>query len=640
MPELELEHPIKVLLVEDDPAQLDVLQANLAEAETARFDLTPAEALKAAIDELERTRFDVVLLDLGLPDSQGLGTLAAVHRTAPRVPIVVLTGHADEALAVRAAQTGAQDYLVKGLVDNQALVRSIRYAIERKRGEEALRQSEERLRFALAAARMGIWEWQVAEDHLTLSAELVDLLGVDRARWSGTFADFLARVHPDHRDVVTTTTQAARAGGARDDRFECSFRLAPQGDREDVRWVLLKGRVVRTAAGVARLTGTMMDVTENKQLEARLLQSQKLESIGRLAGGVAHDFNNLLTVILGSTYLAERDPMLTPPTREHMEGIREAAERASQLTSQLLAFARKQVLRLRVLSVDQVVREMEGMLRRLLGEDVLLRTQLAPDLWPVRADRAQLEQVLVNLAVNARDAMPEGGSLTISTADVTLVDEAARRDLPPGDYVRLAVTDTGVGMDAATREHVFEPFFTTKGRAGTGLGLATCYGIVSQLGGQITVESAPGKGSTFTVLLPRVRERPEAPERRPDVATGGREVVLLVEDEPLVRNLATNGLALHGYRVLSAPTPADALRLAREHQGPIDLLVTDVVMPGMSGRQLAEEFKVLRPGAPIVFMSGYTDAALDPGARFLQKPFTPAALARVVRETLDARARA
>jgi CheY-like chemotaxis protein len=245
--------------------------------------------------------------------------------------------------------------------------------------------------------------------------------------------------------------------------------------------------------------------------------------------------------------------------------------------------------------------------------------------------------VLVNLAVNARDAMPGGGALTIATSNAQLGDEEALRGLTPGDYVRLAVTDTGVGMDAAVQDHIFEPFFTTKGRAGTGLGLATCYGIVTQLGGHISVDSAAGKGSTFTVLLPRVRESVDAPARAPEAVEGGREAVLVVEDEPLVRNLATNGLALHGYRVLSAPSGAEALRLAREHTGAIDLLVTDVVMPGMGGRQLADEFRALRPEAQVVFMSGYTDAALEPGVCFVQKPFTPAVLARAVRAALDAK---
>jgi two-component system, cell cycle sensor histidine kinase and response regulator CckA len=642
--ELNLAHPIKVLLVEDDPAAIDVLLANLAEVTTARFDLTPAQALSSAIEELERTRFDVVLLDLGLPDSKGLGTLAAVHKTAPRVPIVVLTGHSDEALAVRAAQTGAQDYLVKGLVDNQSLVRSIRYAIERKRGEEALRQSEERLRFALAAARMGIWEWQPREDHLTLSDELVELLGVDARTFPGTFDGLLSIMHPDDRESVRVAAQMAREqrsgsnGHGNDDRFEVAFRLAPKA-RSDSRWVLTKGRVVRTAAGMAsRLTGTMMDVTEHKQLEARLLQSQKLESIGRLAGGVAHDFNNLLTVILGAGYLAERDPLLPPTSREHLESIREAAERASQLTSQLLAFARKQVFQLRVLDAGDVVREMQGMLRRLIGEDVELRTSLAPGLWPLRADRAQLEQVLVNLSVNGRDAMPGGGALTIETRNVTLgPDDAARVGVAAGEWVRLAVSDTGVGMDESIKEHIFEPFFTTKGRAGTGLGLATCYGIVTQLGGTITVETAPGKGSTFTVLLPRVRERVEVATKQADAVQGGRETVLIVEDEPLVRNLATNGLALHGYRVLAAASGQEALELLRGATH-VDLLVTDVIMPGMGGRALAEQARVVRPSMKLVFMSGYTETELPPGAAFLQKPFTPAVLARTVREALDARA--
>jgi two-component system cell cycle sensor histidine kinase/response regulator CckA len=343
-------------------------------------------------------------------------------------------------------------------------------------------------------------------------------------------------------------------------------------------------------------------------------------------------------VILGSEYLAERDPMLSRDTHEHLSSIREAAERASQLTSQLLAFARKQVFQLKVLDLGRVVRDMQGMLRRLLGEDVTLATDLPADLGPVRADRTQLEQVLVNLAVNARDAMPDGGALTISTGNARLDEEAAHRlGLAAGDYVRLSVKDTGVGMDEAVQEHVFEPFFTTKGRSGTGLGLATCYGIVTQLGGHIGIESAPGRGSTFTVFLPRVRERvDEAPKRLESVA-GGRETVLVVEDEPLVRNLAMNGLALHGYTVLTAPDAQRALEVVKA-QPKIDLVVTDVVMPGLSGRQLADQLKTLRPELPVVFMSGYTEAALEPGVRFVQKPFTPAVLARVVRETLDARA--
>jgi signal transduction histidine kinase len=626
--ETTLEPPIRVLLVEDDDDLASALRASLTSCATAvNFQVTPSPTLRAALDALERASFDAVLLDLGLPDSRGLQTFARVHAAAPTVPIVVLTGDADEALAMRAASAGAQDYLVKGHVDEQMLVRSVRYAIERKRAEEALRSSEERLRLALGAASMGIWEWSVVDDQLTISPAFLGQIGVEAPR---SFADLVRLVHEDDRELVASLAANLRGAAPATERFEATFRLGRRAT-----WVRCKGQLV-PGRGRPQVNGTIMDTTEQKELEAKLLQSQKLESIGRLAGGVAHDFNNLLTVILGSVYLAGQHPAVaTSAAHAHLENVREAAERASQLTARLLAFARKQVLQLRSLDLGEIVADTEVMLRRLLGEDVALTTHIAPDVAAVRADRTQLEQVLMNLAVNARDAMPDGGTLRLTVENLPAAEAPERPGQPREEYVRLTVTDTGVGMSPAVLEHVFEPFFTTKPEGkGTGLGLATCYGIVTQLGGHIAVSSAPDLGSTFTVLLPRAHARPDPAAPGLGTAGGGRETVLLVEDDPMVRTLATTALKMHGYQVIAVGAPEQALVIARDDPRPIDLLLTDMVMPGMDGRRLAAEVLRLRPVA-VLFCSGYSPESLE-GTRFIQKPFSPLALARAVREALDA----
>jgi signal transduction histidine kinase/CheY-like chemotaxis protein len=381
-------------------------------------------------------------------------------------------------------------------------------------------------------------------------------------------------------------------------------------------------------------------------LEEQLRKSQRMEAVGRLVAGVAHDFNNLLTVILGTADLLLHGTGPADPRQAGLGEIKSAAERAAILIRRLLAFSRQQVLEPRVLDPNSLIGELEGLLRRLIGEDVELRTRLAPDLGTVRADPGQLEQVILNLAVNSRDAMPGGGTLTLETANVEL-DEAYARDHPsvrPGPYVMLAVSDTGVGMDAATRAHIFEPFFTTKGRdQGTGLGLATVHGIVSQSGGYIWLYSEPGKGTTFKIYLPRVDE-PPAPAAAADVPTReltGSETVLVVEDEDAVRALMRLTLEARGYQVLAAASPKEALELVARHPGSIPLVVTDVIMPGMSGGELAGRLAALRPEIRVIFVSGYTDdtiahqGVLDPGVHFLQKPFTLEGLARKVREVLD-----
>lgn len=398
---------------------------------------------------------------------------------------------------------------------------------------------------------------------------------------------------------------------------------------------------------VKHLDGIIEDVTEQKKLEEKFLQSQKMEAIGTLAGGVAHDFNNLLTTIIGSTELALMDLSRDDPLREVLEEIEKAGERAASLTRQLLAFSRKQVIQPRVLDLNQVIQETEKMLKRLIGEDIELCTVLEPELSKVKADPGQMDQVIMNLAVNARDAMPLGGMLTIETANVELDAEyfqARAVEEHPGPYVMLAVSDTGIGMDKETQCHIFEPFFTTKQKGeGTGLGLSTVYGIIKQSGGFVWAYSEPGKGTAFKIYLHRFGGDAESRETEKTTVKGlgGSETILVVEDDDAVRVLATKVLQRYGYRVLEAKEGEEALRVNEEHEGPIHLMLTDVVMPGMGGRELAERILPLHRGIRVIYMSGYTGNAiarhgfLEPGLEFIKKPFTPEGLAKKVREVLD-----
>jgi PAS domain S-box-containing protein len=390
------------------------------------------------------------------------------------------------------------------------------------------------------------------------------------------------------------------------------------------------------------------DVTERRALEQQLRQSQKMEAVGRLAGGIAHDFNNLLMVISGySEFLLERlgsEPSLRGPAQE----IANAAGRASSLTRQLLAFSRKQMLAPKILDLNSVVTENLKMLTRMIGEDIDLVMAPADGLGAVRADAGQIEQVIMNLAVNARDAMPSGGKLTIETSNISLDEESARfhQSLKPGDYVMLAISDTGAGMDSETQSRIFEPFFTTKGTKGTGLGLSTVYGIVKQSGGYIWVYSEAGKGTTFKIYLPRVAEPAESPVQVPIAAESasvepGTETILLAEDEANLRYLARQFLERQGYRVIEAADGAVAMQIAVAHEGVIHLLLTDVIMPGMNGRELAQRISEIRPNVKVLYMSGYTEnvigrnGTLDAGVRLLQKPFTLRDLKNKVREVLD-----
>jgi two-component system cell cycle sensor histidine kinase/response regulator CckA len=515
---------------------------------------------------------------------------------------------------------------------------------ERNEAVEAVRTAEERMRFALQSADVGIWDMDYTTGKLQWSATIEAHYGLQPGTFSGTFEAFVDRIHPDDRQSVLETVGSAMKSGQ---DFSVQNRAVwPDGT---VRWLSGSGRIILNEHGEpTRGVGISLDVTERRTLEEQFHQSQKMEAVGRLAGGVAHDFNNLLTAILGYSQLleetVEEDDV---ETRAGLEEIRKAGERAAGLTRQLLTFSRKQVLQLRVLNVNIVVEEIVAMLRRLVGEDIALTLALEPAAIRVKADAGQIEQILMNLVVNARDAMPSGGSLRIETKCVELNARDLRHTgslLPAGRYAVIAVSDTGTGIDPETKTHLFEPFFTTKPVGeGTGLGLATVYGIVKQSGGEVTVQSELGHGATFTVLLPQVIDEIESRshDRHPDIQGAG-EIVLLVEDEQAVRQLARLLLEASGYGVLEADGASAAMKvLADEHQR-VDLVLTDVIMLGASGPDLFLRIAAMRPGIKVCYMSGYTNAAIErlgvlrPGVAFLEKPFTSAGLRRKIREALDA----
>ncbi|MCR4408127.1 MAG: GAF domain-containing protein, partial [Anaerolineae bacterium] len=509
---------------------------------------------------------------------------------------------------------------------------------ERKRTEEALRESEEKYRNLVERANDGI---VIVQDNVLkyANSRLAEITGYTVEELVGTpYANY---IHPDELSKVVEHYERRMAG----EEIRTIYETALQHKDGSKVEVELNAGIIMFQGRPADLV-FIRDISERKRLEEQLLQAQKMEAVGRLAGGVAHDFNNLLTAIIGYSELLLMGLGPDSPWRKDIAEIKKAADRAAALTRQLLAFSRKQMLQPQVLNLSLVVAGIEKMLRRLIGEDIELVIILDPELGLVKADPGQIDQVIMNLAVNARDAMPQGGKLTIETRNVYLDEEYAQQHLEvePGPYVMLAVSDTGVGMDEEIKSHLFEPFFTTKevGK-GTGLGLATVYGIIKQSGGHIWVYSEPGQGTTFKIYLPVVGEEVE-PARLPpllDESLHGAETILLVEDDSLVRELASRVLIQHGYLVLEAYDGEKALRICQEYRKPIHLLVTDVVMPGgMSGRQLAETLITMHPETRVLYMSGYTDdsivyhGVLEPGTAFLQKPFTPESLARKVGEVL------
>ncbi len=474
-----------------------------------------------------------------------------------------------------------------------------------------------------------------------VSPQIEALLGFPHAELMADPNAWQKHLHPDDRERVLAEQRSYRPADARQP-LRAEYRMVRSDGR--VVWVQNFALAVRDDEGRPRFVmGLLFDVTDMRRAEEQLRHAQKMDAVGRLAGGIAHDFNNLLSVILCSCMLA-LDELPEGRLRDDLREVVKAGELARDLTRQLLAFSRQQVLQPTVLDLGRVVTGMESMLRRLLGEDVALVLEVAPRLAPVRADRSQIEQVLLNLAVNARDAMPDGGTLTVAVSNAE-ADATAREQLglAAGTHVVLSVRDTGVGMDRATLARVFEPFFTTKGKGrGTGLGLSTVLGIVQQSGGAVAAESEPGRGAVFRVYLPETHAAASSTARQAvPPSLRGSETVLLAEDDEQVRRLVRGILERYGYQVIAAANGAEAVQAAEAHAGPIHLLLTDVIMPGMNGRALAERMARARPEARIVFMSGYTDDAvlrdgeLDFPATIVQKPVTPNELGRVLRAVLD-----
>jgi PAS domain S-box-containing protein len=512
---------------------------------------------------------------------------------------------------------------------------------EHRQTEKALRESEGRYRFLADSVpdknfttdSHGRWDY--------CNRRWCDYTGLTIGQSIGQ--QWTSVLHPeDVPQSVAQWSDSVRTGAA----YEAEFRLRNQEGK--YRWFLARGFPMRDHRGdIVRWFGICTDIEDFKQTQEQLHQSRKMEAVGRLAGGVAHDFNNLLMVIIGyGRMLSDAAELQGTPSTE-AEQILYAAERAAELTRQLLTFGRRQIVQPRLVNLNSVVRETETLIRRLIGEDIAIRTDLDPELLPVKIDPGQMEQVIVNLAANARDAMPGGGQLIVETANVDLDQPyvSGHSTVAPGRYVMLAVSDTGQGMDPETQSHIFEPFFTTKGPGkGTGLGLSTVYGIVKQGGGQIWTYSEPGEGTTFKIYLPAVLEAGGEPKglvlpSRSEAR--GTETVLVLEDETSVRKLVQAMLGQQGYNILEAGTPVEALKYCKEHAGPIDLLVTDVVMPGMGGRQFAELAAHYRSTMKVLYMSGYTGdsiahhGVLDAGVAFLQKPFSLESLLQKVREVLN-----
>jgi PAS domain S-box-containing protein len=560
----------------------------------------------------------------------------------------------------------AEVYLTRVDVGGEALaLATVVDVTERKASEQQRRLDEERFRSLMEHTTEGFFLFEPPEPVPTSLPVDEQLSHVFRGRFVEC-NDALARMYGHERsDQLIGRTLAELMGGDDDPGnlavlrlwVKRDYRLSGELTREMDRdggtvWIANNVIGIIEDGHLVRVWGSQTDVTEMKkaeaereQLQAQLGQAQKMEAIGRLAGGVAHDFNNMLTVILGNLQLVLEEPGLTPDTRRSLQDVEGAANRSAELTRQLLAFARKQTIAPRVLDLNATVEGMLRMLRRLMGEDIELEWRPTPDLWPVEIDPGQVDQMLANLGVNARDAIAGTGRVTISTANVTVDGDShdLQPDRRPGDYVRLSFGDDGCGMDPETLDRVFEPFFTTKSEdRGTGLGLSTVYGIVKQNGGIVSVASEPGSGTIFSIDIPRhTGAIPDDAEDTGGALPRGRETILLVEDEPAILDLGRVMLGSLGYTVLAAGRPRDALAIEAARGDAIDLLLTDVVLPGMNGRELAERLSARRPGLRTLYMSGYTanviarQGILDDGTAFLQKPFSRVELARAVRDTLD-----
>jgi len=640
---------LRILHVEDDPNDMELIRAALESAGVECMVEVVSDG-KSFVTALERGGFDLILSDYSLPGFDGFTALKIARQRSPRIPFIIVSGTLGEETAIDSLQAGATDYVLKHRLERLAPAarRALNEAEERLRrnqAEEALQNEQQFLRAILDRVEAGIVACDSAGVVTLFNRAARSMHGLsEKSGMPDRWPQDNDLYQPDGKTLLKhdeSPLQRALQGEA---VRNAELLIIPKSGPS--RTVLTSGQPIVDAQGRKRgAVIALQDITERKLLESQLRQAQKMEAIGLLAGGVAHDFNNLLNVILGYSEMVLTDLPTDNPHRPRIEQVRKAGERAASLTRQLLAFSRKQVLQPRVLDLNTLLVEMEKMLRRLIAEDIEFTIRAQPGALRIKADPGQVEQVAMNLVVNARDAMPQGGRLTIETGSVEL-DERFARDHPgarPGAYVRLAISDTGCGMTSEIQARIFEPFFTTKEAGkGTGMGLATVYGIIKQSGGYIDVQSEPGHGTTFTVYLPPTLEATETVETRdPAASPRGTETILLVEDDPGVRNVVRDSLRIYGYTVLESGDPEEGIGICERHEGTIHLLMTDVILPKMSGRALATRLSAVRPDMKILFMSGYTDDAigqhgvLDRGVDFLQKPFHVIVMVRKIREVLD-----
>ena len=605
---------IRVLLVEDNPGDARLFTELVRDTGAGQWKMVHVERWSAALDRLSREPFDVMLLDLSLPDADGLDTLIRAHAEAPKIPIVVLTGHDDEALAVRAVRAGAQDYLVKGRMDGDLLVRSIRYASERGRAIEALERREEHYRSLIENSMDLISILNMDGTIRYASPSHERMLGYPLDELVGK--NVLSFVHSQDKARVQTALVKGNDGRP----VECRVRHC------DGSWRMLESfsRDLSHVAGVNGMVVNARDITERKHLEEQLHHSQRLEAVGRLAGGVAHDFNNLLMVITGYSHMLLDAMHPSDPARQDLEQVVKASERATDLTRQLLAFSRRQGVRASLVNLNGLVQEMERMLRRVLGEEIELIVRLAPELKTVRADPGQIEQVILNMAVNARDAMPSGGQLLIETRNAGQPGGTASRSpsaIPASEWIAGAFARLRAVLHHQGAWHRAWPGHQLRNHQGKRRRFAR--GFDPRQGNHLPYRVAGGRTDARDLELPNEKRAPR-----------GTETILLVEDEDPVRRVVETMLKRHGYQVLSSASSNEALAAAERHRGEIHLLITDMVMPGMSGNKMAECLVARRPEMKVLYVSGYGDAKAQNDAHFLQKPFSTEELATKIREML------
>ncbi len=638
---------LRILHLEDDDSDSELIRAALQQ-HGFHVDIQRAESAAEFTSALQAGGHDLVLSDFTIPGFDGMTALLMTRDASPDVPFIFISGTIGEERAVAAMKLGAADYVLKGHLDRLSPVveRALREAEQRRArhaSEQALAEIRRRMDFALDAAQVGIWEWDMRSQRVVWSGLTEQLHGFEPGAFPGTFDAALGCMHSADRPHVHEALTHVTPGGP---RFGLEYRVPlPDGT---LHWIAAVGQVEHDAEGAPiHARGVCYDVTERISLEDQLRQAQRLESIGGLAAGVAHDFNNLLNVILGYSEILMDRFAEDADVLSDLAEVRRAAQSATGLTRQLLAFSRKQILTPKVMDLNVAIGDMQKMLRRVIEENIRLDLHLAPGPQPVKVDVNQLEQVILNLVVNARDAMPDGGVVTIETDEVRLDEGYARahhlqESLEPGRYARLTLSDTGTGIPPEIQSRLFEPFFTTKEQGrGTGLGLATVYGIVKQSGGQIFLYSEVGLGTTFKIYLPIA----DGVARTVDAAPGAvrslnGERILVVEDQPALQTLVSRMLAHSNCQVVVASSAEEAQQVLAESAAPIDVVLTDVVMAGNSGYLLAKWINETRPGLPVIYMTGYSEKAIahhdivDAGTTLLQKPFTREALVSTIQRVL------